>query len=484
MKKSITTVFIAVATMLVLCMCLVACSGSRTKEPYTAYEITGIEIRQQGSDLFDYVVESDIAPSLQTKVYITRYDDVSADAQAIEYVAVDGKYSFSATVSYATYYLHIVEGEKSAVMPMTRPQMAPTLTTNKTNAIVTYNFANGTSWSSFCDPTGKSIYKSNKLTFDDTAVLVAQNVNISGVESTTDTAYTTDLPYYYVVLSAKNGIVKYISAPIMKLAQAYRNVRVDFETVEGKARLKVSGKFVTDGDVTLVIYSADEKLGRVAQLLGNEASGKAGDAFVTYIDLSKVYSFGGSNGKGIWYDIKLASGYGTLYDINMGAANTSDTVKEINVTYEFKTWNSILKLNYNVYDYAVTSVIIEESGDKAPELIIKGVYNDELTDIKLHGDVQANGTQTKEIFVDNASLISGEFEFRMSLADIPTEGKPWCWFHIYTYKNNASVATNKDELPRGEALTIEQTFEYGDVIYTIKAYQNVGSQLAIQAEAK
>lgn len=458
-------------------LCLCACDQTNQRDPYTAYEITKVDIQQKGANTFDFLVYSDIAPSDSAKVYITRYDKLTDGDEPISYENQDGKFGFRAEVSYDSYFIKIVDGTKIATLPMTRPQMAPALTSGAKSNVLTYNFVNGTSWSSFCDPTGKSVYKSASPVFDESAQLVAQNVNIFGVDSTTDNAPSDQMPYYYVVLSAKNGIVTYVSAPVMTVENAFKNLKVEMTEVEGKKMLKVSGKFAVSGDVALELYSADTKLGRVMELVGERVTGEAGDRFEVLLDMTQVVS--GASGAGIWYDIKLASSSGSLYELSTESADMGQTMKNGNVTFEFKEWNNILKLNYQLYDYDVSSVRIELV-DGVPTLIVEGTMDTELREVKLHGDAEINGVK-KDFYWDDQLEEEGAFRFCVPLNELPNEGQPWTWFHIYTYKGNATVNSGKGDLNRGDELQIGQIFEYDGVTYTIKAYNETGSQLVIEA---
>lgn len=477
MKKMKILMLCVLAVAAVLCLC--ACDQANQREPYTAYEITKVDIHQKGTDTFDFLVTSDIAPSDSTKVYITRYDKLTDGDKALSYENKDGKFFFQAEVSYDSYFIKIVDGNSIATLPMARPKMAPALTGGAKSNVLTYNFVNGTSWSSFCDPTGKAVYKSASPVFDENAQLVAQNVNIFGVDSTTDNAPSEQMPYYYVVLSAKNGIVTYVSAPVMTVDNAFKNLKVEMTAVDGKKMLKVSGKFATKGDVALELYSADSKLGRVMELVGQRVSGEAGDRFEALLDMSQVVS--GASGAGIWYDIKLASSSGSLYELSKDYADMGQTVKDKNVTFEFKEWNSILKLNYQLYDFDVSSVRIELING-VPTLIVEGTMDTELRDIKLHGDADISG-EKKSFLWDNKATEAGTFLFQMALTELPSGSpEPWTWFHIYTYKGNATINSGKSDLNRGDGLQIGEIFEYEGVTYKIEAYNGTGAQLAISAK--
>ncbi len=425
MNGKIKTFIIALLSLLAIA-CLSACEYTpMQKDPYTAYEINRVNIVQQTSTNYSYVVESDITPSETAKVYITRYDSIPEDATAIPYTAKSGKYVFDAEVKYDSYFIFVVDGDKTAVLPMTRPQMAPTLTANEESNVLSYNFVNGTSWSSFCDPTGKAVFKSASPVFDDNAEIVAQNVNIFGIDTTTDTNASEEKPYYYVVLSAKNGIVTYVSAPIMTLDKTYSDIEVSIGMQESKPVLSVSGKFVTAGNVAVELYSADTKLGKVMEIVGDTVTGDAGDEFTATLDIDQVIS--GKQGAGIWYDIKLLNASGSLYELPKDVANMNETLNYGGVTFDFKEWNNILKLNYTYYTFEVTSVEIDTEG--VPTIVVKGLLPTDIADVKVHAD--GNSTH---YYWDNVSTESGKFEIRVNLDKLNVDGTPWCWFHIYTYE--------------------------------------------------
>lgn len=447
-----------------------------SSESYTSQGISHVDIVQKSTNTFQYSVTSDIAPSATSRVYVSRYNSVTSDMTPVEYEAVDGKYVFTEEVKYKEYFIHIVDGTKSAVLPLTRPQMAPSLSIIENgSAVLTYNFVNGTSWSSFCDPTGKAVYRSSKLVYDESATIVEKNVNIAGVDSTTDVNPSDSEPYYYVVLSAKNGIVTYVSAPLMTVERAYSDIAVSLKLESGTPYLQIDGKFVVDGDIAPELYSADTKLGKVLEIVGNSKSGKAGESFSVKLDISQVVS--GASGAGIWYDIKLRSSSGSLYEVDDSVADFAQTVLYGNVTFEFKEWNHILKLNYQYYDFTATSVTIDTTG--VPTLIVKGVYADGMVDVKLHADYDDKQGDKHHLYWDNKSTKDGEFEFRVELTDIPATEQPWAWFHIYTYTN--ANTHNEGNLIRGNQLAIGQEFEYNGIRYAIKAHEGVGSQLVIEA---
>ena len=448
------------------------------KEFYQAYNVTDVYVEQKQINTFLYKVKSDVDITANTKVYLTPYATLSADAQAVEYTIEGDSLVFTATAPYDRYFIHVVDGAKKALMPMARPMCSPTLTKGATSNVVTYNFVAGTSWSSFCDPAGKAVYRSAKGQFDETAEVVAQNVQISGVDSTTDTTPSADKPYYYVVLTSKNGVVTYVSAPLVDYNTAFSNVEVSVENVGGKAILVATGTFKVAGDVALDIYSADEKLGSVTEIMGDFVSGNAGDSFRVELDFTTIIKAAGA---GVWFDVKLATGSGLRLEIPATAANTGNVVQIDRTTIEFKSWNNILKLTYAFYDVSVSQVIIDESdATRGPVLVVTGVVASNVRTVKLHYDAEYGGRK-HDIEINNISTTDGEFRFELALKDLPTEDTPWCWFHIYVYKGNATVASEKIDLNRGPQLSIGQEFVFGNTKYIIQAWNGDGSQLTIQA---
>lgn len=478
-----TKLVLVVLLSLLAVACLVACNPSYEgrDEFYQAYEITNVYVEQKSTSTYDYKVTSTITPSQTAKVYITRYEAIPKDAQAVAYTNDNGAFVFTANVGYDRYYIQIVDGDKLAVLSMNRPQMTPTLQTQSdggaSTKIITYNFINGTSWSSFCDPTGKAVYRSGKTRYDSDAVVVAKNVQLAGVDSTTDTQPDDGEPYYFVVLTAKNGIVTYVSAPIMDANKAFSDLAVSLENKNGKPMLVATGRFIVGGDVSLQVYSADSRLGKIYNVKGESVTGEASEQFSTEIDLSDIVIDAGA---GVWFDVKLVTGTGANYDLPDAAADMAQTLKNGKTTFEFKEYDHVLKINYAFYNFDVTRTYIDESDTTAgPTLIVEGSYDEEVREVKLHA---AAGTQS--LLWDNISAEDGKFRFEVKLSELPVEDTPWCWFHIYVYKGNASVASETSNLVRGSEIAFGATYNFNGITYTVKAYNDspIETQLVIQGE--
>ena len=350
MKKGIKiTLLLVLAILLVASMC--ACSKDDTgfdrSEFYQAYNVTEVYVEQKTTNTFLYKVKTDVEITANTKVYITRYEKLPASVEAIAFANENGALVFTATVPYERYFIRVVDGDKNALMPMAKPMFAPKLDKVKgikPSNVVTYNFVEGTSWSSFCDPTGKAVYRSASRQFDDSAEVVAKNVQIAGVDSTTDSSPVDSKPYYYVVLTAKNGVVTYVSTPLMDYDSAFKDISATLEIVNDKATLVVNGKFKIAGDVAIEVYSEDEKLGSVTEVVGEFVNGNADESFRATLDLTNIIN--NASGKGIWYDIKLATSAGLLFDIPANVVDMGDSIQVAGTTVKFEEWSNLLKLSY------------------------------------------------------------------------------------------------------------------------------------------
>ncbi len=492
MKKKYSVLFISLL-MAILCVCLVACNDADESlsrdytynDVYSAYEITNAEIRQNTLSSCDYVITCDIAPSASAKVYISRYDYVKATDTAIDYTANDGKYCFSNEIKSDYYFIHIVDGEKHAVLPLAHPQMAPSAssvqTSDRKSVEVNYNFVPKTSWSSFCDPTGKSVFKSATSTFDaSTATVLKQNVKIDDTSPAVDYSPSDEAPYYFVVLSSKNGIVKYISKAFVTLDNMYSNLTVSIEEVNNVASLVLSGTFITDGEIAIGLHSDNSVLDSPVDVYGERVSGLANSTFKATLDITQIIS---NSGEGVWFDIKISTTSGGVFDATPDNADMMQELLSGDVKFEFQAYGDDLKLNYvkGVYS-AVNSVSIDTTG--VPTLIVKGNTASNVTDIKIHANTDNNGTNAGEKLWDNQSSESGKFEFRIALSELPTidGATPWSWFHVYTYIGSEKTSA---DLNRGKTLSVDDYFDYNGVRYTIKAWSDNGSYgkgLAIQTE--
>ena len=92
--------------------------------------------------------------------------------------------------------------------------MEPYLDTSGALASLNFGFLENVSYISFCDREGKAVYESNSPLFDGEARSITTNVPISSPGCIIPANRFKPNKYYFVVLTAKNGLLKIISKPL------------------------------------------------------------------------------------------------------------------------------------------------------------------------------------------------------------------------------------------------------------------------------
>lgn len=125
-------------------------------------------------------------------------------------------------------------------------------------------------------------------------------------------------------------------------------------------------------------------------------------------------------------------------------------------------------------EFTVQSVTVETDTDGKPYVVVKGIMPTTIACTKLHAD--ANNQQ---YYADNVSTEAGKFEFRFDLTQVPVDGTPWIWFHVYTYADanptDLSAKLASQDLKRGDFLPGEHSYDYDGVRYSIINEGNWGN---------
>ena len=186
---------------------------------YATYHFRNVEMREllNGNYQFDFSVD---CGSDDVQVYFTDRDFI-ANAEICQNVTRDvldqeSHFSFEAKLELGVdYYLWVVGKDKEVVLPLSAPYMNPYLDTESgVLASISFGFFENVSHISFCDREGKAVYESNSPDFDDGARSIITNVPISSPGCIIPTNSFKPNKYYFVVLTAKNGLLKIISKPL------------------------------------------------------------------------------------------------------------------------------------------------------------------------------------------------------------------------------------------------------------------------------
>lgn len=324
MKKLITGILLA------LCLLAAAgCGGTRdTGEKYVAYEIGHVTIMQNAPNGYAFTVEAEGADSIR----ISRTDRAE-DGQAVTFEQQGTDCSFSCTLAEGDYFLFVGSGEKTAMLPFTIPKMQPSVQLSERALQLSFGVDGATSWSSFIDPNGKSVYKSAKNVFDDTAVLVREGMAITA-DSVSDREYDASMPYYYVVFEGKNGKMTYIGSAVSALETEFSSLSASLSVQAGAAVLTVTGLSQNAGYVPGV-HSASGEL-----VLGTQG-GQAGE-FSVACDLTAMTE------AGIWYDVRLYNlATGQSFDLPSSCADLSTALTAGSREYSFQEYEGLLKVTFS-----------------------------------------------------------------------------------------------------------------------------------------
>ena len=190
--------------------------SKETQLSYSTYHFSNVQMRQTSVTGYQFDFSVDCG-SDDVQVYLTEHTFVSSsDIAKVVTKKVSGQttnFSFAADLELGVeYFLWVVGQEKEVVLPISRPYVSPYFEKEASGTAVLYfEFANNVSHSSFCDPKGNAVYESNSEFFDSAATPIVMRLSPStrGYRH----RYSPD-KYYYVVLTAKNGLLKIISLPM------------------------------------------------------------------------------------------------------------------------------------------------------------------------------------------------------------------------------------------------------------------------------
>lgn len=237
--------------------------GSLSTEKYEIVGIDFVSMTQKGAHTYDLNVtlEEKFAESGDVKLYLSKNDTFNTEKsrELIYDKKQDGTFQINnITYNAGDYFLYVKVGEETGIYPLTIPKMSPKTWMNGDIVNIEFEVDGNTSWSSFIDPTGKNVYRSASKIFDDTAVIMEENIDIL-TSSFSDSNATKDEPYYYIVFNGKNGKFRYISAPLFYTA-TQGDVEAKFYEEKDKPYLELSGN----------LYAVSEEAERVMQLrVGN-----------------------------------------------------------------------------------------------------------------------------------------------------------------------------------------------------------------------
>ena len=193
--------------------------NKESQTQYTTYNFSNVEMRELLDGNYHFTFGVDCGND-DVQVYFTDRDFIAntevCKTVTKEVVNQEVRFSFVAEVERGIdYYLWVVGEDKETVLPISAPYMEPYLdATNSVLASVRFGFFENVSHISFCDREGKAVYESTSADFDAGIVSIITNLPISSPSCIIPSHRFKPEKYYFVVLTAKNGLLKIISKPL------------------------------------------------------------------------------------------------------------------------------------------------------------------------------------------------------------------------------------------------------------------------------
>ena len=311
-------------------------------EQFDSIEFEHIDIYQQGID--SYSVEATIDGEYENLEFYCSNGETYDDDDKLESAKEGDVYSFALARQSGDCYLHVTDGTDSGYAIITLPNMNPSIQVLEGEEYVVqakFGLDTGSSWSSFCDPTGKKVYRSANPTFDETAEQVnvlndgsQDNIYIT-TEEYSDTNASADKPYYYFVMEGKSGLVTYHSGAVTFRENIFADESIALSMENGVPSLVYEATDV-NGDQQEAALRLKDVDGEI-----HHAYNQSDDAVRIVFDLTNLEKIG------VWYDLFAicASGSGSYEFTTDQCIDYNAKVEYNGISYEFQNWEGVIKIN-------------------------------------------------------------------------------------------------------------------------------------------
>lgn len=383
--------------------------------PYSeGLQFSEIEIVQQTINAYELNIKLDkVYTDISFHVGVS---DIFAESDLVNYSEeTNGIYSISLQTDVHDLCLWAISGNKYAFIPLSLPKMNPSVTLEQNVATITFGLDQTTSWSSFCDPYGKAIFRSAKAYFDESA----EQVNIVGTgtidpiyileESYQDAHYNAEKPYYYLVMTGKNGLSRFVSYPLIDGSGLFGAPSLTLSNVAGTPTLDITATITGN-------TSPEDLLLRIKEVGGEtfEIENLSQTSLHYQFDCSQLSK------SSVWYDILIVDVNTEIsYDLPSSAMNRNNIT--INARrYAFKEWSELAKIAFDSLNYQNASADLMMISD-TPTLFVEGtIANTSVAQLLLTywtgSESAVLGTYT------NTNMTAGHFAFAVDLSQLTTSG--------------------------------------------------------------
>ena len=276
---------------------------------YTTNEIDDVLIEQKDFNTYDLHItfSDDSEPYDEVEMHVSRMQGHTDETTKINPSHLgEGVYQLndfridSRGDHYITVFYEANGEQKETSLPITFPIMQPKIYINQGLNNILFEIDPETSWSSFIDPEGINLYRSEDHVFNDQATLIESNLPITEWQYL-DSGSTEEAPYYFIELNSKEGRVTFrTSALFGDVTQTAFNSRF-ITTFEGETLLEITGNMhgPVEGDAQRDIRL---RVGNypATQMLENESTSDDSTHFRFLLDVKDLL-VEGSNDLTVFY---------------------------------------------------------------------------------------------------------------------------------------------------------------------------------------
>jgi len=317
-------------------------SEKEHSDHYASIEPSSIVLTMASNSSYDVVYKG--TSSEATAFYFCLEGASYTESDKIASTYSGGAFHFHLDKVPGDYSLHAVDGATQGTFNLTLPNFSPSATTQTSGKVlIDFGFDKSTSWSSYCDPYGKAIYRSASNVYDANAKQV--NLTTSGAvdpiyittENYTDNNPSDSAYIYFLVLTAKSGIVTFVSYPLISEERVFASKSADLLLKGNVPTLEVQVKPSLASELTAYALRIKDVNGESYSIPN---SGTAA-AFVFDFNLSQLSK------TSVWYDIEIVSASSqTAYSLaKSDAVDFSKTLSSGTSSWNFQEWEGILKIN-------------------------------------------------------------------------------------------------------------------------------------------
>ena len=454
-----------------------------TQSSENAYTLSNVVMTQKSIHTYQIAFSVECG-SDDVQVYFTDRDRLTSTAVACNPErSASGKtvrFSFEAELAYGEeYYLWVVGTEKQSMLPLYAPYMLPYLSQSSGGVATLYfQFSNNLPWSLFCDSRGKAVYESTSAVFDESAKSIAEGIDITSVGySIPAYRFSTD-KYYYVVLTAKNGLVKIVSQPLLLANNLKDQVSAIAAEITEDRFLQVKVTLKEDSDMANAQAEYLQLLvkhGSGTEIYGSDCVFEDGVATLRF-DCQSLLK------KGVWYDLCLAWHGSVFMDIPKTFAeqsvNTMTEIKKDGITYGFADWKPDtadesgrqLKVYFDIGTNWVEEICkdckVTFSINPVPTLLVTAKLKDGMATVPQLAIT--GGNSDKLVTADGVQNSDGSYTYTLKIDKALAAANKW--YDIRFFIGNAHFELRKSTCISSNDFSKEYVYADGNKTYTFKTY--------------